>query len=879
MVVIRKRAIASFVSISLIVFFASSSPLAASGRTQNKAIGLPNEAVSKKILENGLVVLTKASSPRDLVAIDVRIKAGSSFEGEYAASGISHLVEHMVFKGTATRGVGAIEREIKSYGGIINGSVSQDFTDYHITVPSGYLKESIALLKDMLLNARFDNAEFEKEKEVIKKEIKMNEDEPSSQLIRLLNDAAYLRHPYKYPPIGYEKMFEKLSRDDAVKYYKRAYLPNRIVIAVVGDVDESMALEEIESEFKDFKQPNYDASSEIMPAEPAQITERRATKEMAVNLYYLGLGFHSTSVLDEDLFAMDVLAMILGRGNNSRLNTSLFKNKKLVQSVTAWNYTPRDPGLFVITAVSDKDNLDKVEEAVMDEIDKVRWGTVSDEEVETAKRMVVSDYIFSLETVESQASDITSNYLLTGNWDFSRRYVDGIQMVTKYDLQRAADKYLRSGNLTSVMLVPTVSKEVQKKDEPQPSKDEVIKEATLINGVKVIVREAHNVPTLSITVAMSGGLAAENEKNNGISNMTARMLLKGTKSRKEDTIEGAIEKLGGSISSFSGFNSFGLNIALLKTDIDEGLDILKDILTNSVFPQDQLERGKTFTIASIKEEDDDIFKRGISLLRKEIFANSPYGLRQLGEEKSVRELERYDLVDFYRTYCVPNNMVISISGDVDSGSLCDKLKKLFLSLKEKKLTEPTREDTKPDKACTKSLEMDKEESLILAGFETIGIKDPDRYPLEVLVSVLSGSSGRLFNELRGKIPFAYTLGCGNKLMLDTGFFVFYVATIKDKIPAARKALFDQIEIIRKSLIDDEELSLAKRELKTKYEDGIQANSFVSSSMALDELYGLGYLNIFNFEKEIEKVTSQDVKRVAEKYFDPDTRAEVIISPK
>jgi len=174
-------------------------------------VEFPKEAVSLKVLGSGLVVLAKECPPRELVSISVKITAGSSLEGEYLGSGISHLVEHMVFKGTKTRPAGAIEKEVKSYGGFINGSTSQDLTDYYITCQSRYFDKALSLLKDMLQNAVFDPAEFEKEKEVILKEINLRDDEPTACLVRILNETAYLEHPYKYPPIGYEAPFRRLA--------------------------------------------------------------------------------------------------------------------------------------------------------------------------------------------------------------------------------------------------------------------------------------------------------------------------------------------------------------------------------------------------------------------------------------------------------------------------------------------------------------------------------------------------------------------------------------------------------------------------------------------------------------------------------------------
>ena len=839
-----------------------------------KKIDLPSEAVYKKVLENGLILLIKESPDRDLVTIDIKIKAGSSLEGEYLGSGISHFVEHMLFKGTKTRKPGDVEREIKSYGGFMNGSTSLDLTSYYITVPSQYAPKALAVLKDLLLNAAFDKKEFDKEREVILKEIKLNADDPQSRLIRQLYRTAYLAHPYRYPPIGYEDAFRALTREDLIKYYNRMYVPNRIVVSVAGRVSAREAAGPIENEFKDFRRSNF--SPDIVEPEPQQIGTRRAEEEIETNLSYLALAFHSTSVLNKDLFAMDVLSMILGRGNNSRLNENLLKNKRLVYSISSWNYTPRYPGLFVVTSILDTNNIASAEKAILDGISDIYRDPIKDEELDTAKRMVLSDYIFSQETVGEQAYQMGENEIMTGNYDFMRSYVDGIQSVTKDDIKRVAREYLSPDNMTVSALVPMGTPGSLKKTAVSAAPDNVIEKVTLQNGVRLLVRQDKTTPTISITAAFPGGLAAENSSNNGISNLTASMMLKGTSRKSESDIKGTIESRGGNVNAFSGFNSFGFNVSILKDDLDIALETLKDVVTDPIFPDRELEREKSIISAMIKNEDDNIFRYGSNTLRKELYGDSPYGMRYLGEESTLSSLKRPDLIGFYKTHCGANNMVISISGDIEKDGVVEKARAAFASMAPNGVVTPQERTVKIETLKSKVIEMKKEESLALMGFITVGIHDEDRYALDVLCSVLSGYSGRLFENMRDKAPLAYALGCDQKLALDTGYLVLHVATTKDLMSETRKALINEVNNIRQRSISADELDHAKRELSTRYEISLQTNDFVSSQSALDELYGLGQKNMFEYVGKIEKVTADDVKRVALKYLDLERYADVVI---
>jgi zinc protease len=253
-----------------------------------------------------------------------------------------------------------------------------------------------------------------------------------------------------------------------------------------------------------------------------------------------------------------------------------------------------------------------------------------------------------------------------------------------------------------------------------------------------------------------------------------------------------------------------------------------------------------------------------------------YGMRYLGEEKTVASLKRDDLVNFYRSYSGANNMVIAISGDIEKDRVIEKVRESLIGVARKDTILPEALPVKIDTLKSKVIEMKKEESLALMGFITTSVRDEDRYALDVLCSVLSGYSGRLFTNLRDRSPLAYALGCDQKLAKDTGYLVLHVATTKDKMSDTRKALITEIGNIRDRAVDENELIRAKRELATRYEISLQANGFVASQSAMDELCGLGQDNLFKYVLKIEKVTAEDVKRVAVKYLDLERYADVVI---
>lgn len=843
-------------------------------RAVDASIGT-DKAVSRKILENGLAIFAAPASGKGVVSISVSIKAGLIYEDNYAGSGISHIVEHMLFKGTSTREAGMVEQEVRQLGGYINGGVSQDMTDITLTIPSSNLQKGLELLKDLLFNAAFAVPELDKEKQVILKEINLYKDDPEHTLANLLNANAYLDHPYKYPIIGYADKLAALTREDMLKYYVRMYVPNRIAVAMVGDIDPLRALTIAAGVFASSGKSDYSYRHSVVD-EPRQIDNRYATAEIDANLAYLAIGFHSTSLTDKDLFALDVLAMILGRGDNSRLNCSLLKDKGIVHSIQCRNFTPRDKGLFTITAVLDRDRIDDAENAIIKEIENIKSG-VMQEEVESAKQMVLADYIFSRQSTASAADDITFSYIMTGSPNFPSVYVDGIRSVTTEDVKAVSEKYLLTSAYTAARVVPKGYKQAEQKA-PFPSTAFPMRRIELSNGLRVILRENRHLPIFSMVAAIGGGVMDETSRNNGISNLTADMMLKGTARRKESEISGAVEARGGYINTFSGFNCFGINLQMLSGDISYALDLVRDILTNATFPQEQLDKERSIILAAIKEEDSDIFSMSLNTLRSALFEGSPYALRYLGNAESVNRISQAEVSDFYASHIAAGNIVIGLSGDFDSDEIIGRIRGMYADIK--KGPSNLRKVELPPLGQTKKLTVkaDKEEALILLGFRTTGTLSADRFCLDIIQSVMSGFSGRLFKSARQDTPLSYTLGCIQKMAFDAGYFVFYVATTEDHVHEARAILLSEIEKLRRDGVTAGELSLSKGLITTQYYIRMQTNEFFAQNSSFDELYGIGYDDLYRYIERVEAVSVDDVSRIVNKYFDLKSCVELVIMP-
>lgn len=849
------------------LFFAvSATVLYAEGRTG------PYE---KQILDNGTTIVTKYMPDSSLVAIQIRVLSGLSNEGKYAGSGISHCLEHLIFAGTDSSTANEITKQIKAMGGIINGATGLDSAEYSITVPKENFDKALNLLSEMVMAPVFSDEEVAKEKDVILKEIKLGKDDPSSRNMELLFGQAYKDSVYRYPVIGYPERFSALTREDIMGYHKAAYSSDRIVVGIAGGVPSDKVLISAERIFSRFKRGTSWWPSGN-PEEPAQLEPQSASYPADVSIGYISIGFHTTSLYSPELYSGDVLSLLLGEGNDSRIYKRLVKEKQLLYSVSSINYTPRYPGLFIISGIGDPGKLEDAKKEIFAVIEELRTAKNIDEELAKAKNAVISEYYHAHEKVEDVASSLTTSQLMTGDPAFFEKYVDGVRDIGRDDVQAMIAKYMRPNNSTTAFLLPRGYRAPKEAvPEEEASQDEE-KSFTLDNGLRVYIKQRSRLPIVAVAFAVPGGLRSETEANNGISGITSSLLLKGAKKFKENDIVPAIEKMGGTISSFSGFNSMGIAMSLLSKDLSSAMNIFEAVIKDPTFPAEELEKSKSKALASLKEQESDIFESGMNQLRAVIYKDHPYGMNSLGSPESIKAFSRDDIIGFYKERAAPERAVLSIVGDVDIERTAAEITKRFGNWQAETAAIET-EAVKPLKSkVVKDIKMRKEQSLVLVGFDGVTISDERKYSLSMISSILSGSDGLLFYSLRQSEGLTYASGALSVPGVDGGYFALYAATTEANVDKVRKTVFDMIGKVAVGDITDEEIISAKSNLISQYETSMETNSSMAMATALDELYGLGFDNYKYIPGKISKVGREEIKNSAKVFLDPNACAVVTI---
>lgn len=835
-------------------------------------------AQDTKTLENGLRVIIKEDHRNPIVVFSVFIDVGSAWEGDYLGSGISHLTEHMLFKGTAKYPTGTIENILHKYGGKIDGFTSYDYTGYRITILKEHKDIALDILKEMLTRPAFDKQELKKEMAVIEREMDLGKDDPGRRVSRLTFSNAYIAHPYKIPVIGYKENFKRLGRDDLIDFFNANYAPENIVIAVVGDIEKEDALKEIEHLFGGT--PRGKNKSIVLPEEPQQIAQNLSEEALDIDGAYLNIAFHSTSLLDRDLHAMDLLSFILGDGEGSMLNEELRIKQPLVLAITAYNYTPKDPGLFVISSVLKEESIKNAMDEILKVIDDVKENGVSDEDLLKAKNNFLAGYIYQKETIGSQADDFATAELLTGNPEFFEFYVERIKSITREEIQRSAKRYLTKDNMTIAIVSGSGNALAPGSEDSLQKEERRIKKITLENKLPVLISEDHTLPIVAISLLFKAGVRIETEENNGISGLTSTMFIDGTMSMPREEIVKFYESRGMAVSAYSGNNSVGILVKCLKEHVEDALSLASELCMSPSFPENELKREKAELISAIEMQDNQIFNHGHRLLKKLLFKTHPYGFQAIGTIDSVARLERQDLADLHKGIASADNMVLGVSGDCNANEIEDLVKKYFSAIPSgtNNILSPEKEALIKRKR-TQIIETDKEQSLVLIGFHGVDIYNKDRYALEIMVNMFSGQSGIFFKSIRGKQGLSYSTGAFHAPGIDPGYIVLYTLTSKQNIDKVKEIMLKETAMFVKKGAAEEDIQKSKNYLKAMRQIEMQTNASFIFGVSLDELYGLGYDNYKNYNKIIDSVTKEDIKRAAKRFLTLDRCAILILEGK
>lgn len=824
-------------------------------------------------LNNGQTVVIQEVKNNPIVTIDTWIKTGSIDEDD-SNNGVAHFLEHLFFKGTTNLDPGEFDRILETKGAITNAATSKDFTHYYVTIPSKDFDLAMQLHADMMLHPLIPRNEMEKERKVVLEEISKDLNAPTRVMQENLNSMLYTNHPYKRKVIGKSEIIETITRDKVLNFYNAHYSPSNMVTIVIGDVDSAHALERVKEVFNaDYKKQTKNIYLKELPL----TKQKKKVEYLDTESGYMVIGFRGVPIDEKDSYALDVLATILGDGRSSVLNQVLKEKKRIVSSVDAGNSTFRDDGIFYVMADFEPAKCQVVQKTIFDEINKIQKSGVTDEQLTLAKNIIERNTYYSRESITNIATEIGYTVALTNDIKFYDNYLCNIKSVTKDDVKRVAEKYLGINKSAVSIILPKDAKEIPVSDITKPSGSaEFISENSetqkykLSNGATLLYTPNTVNDIIAISIDAKGGQLIE--KKSGTSKLTASAMMKGTKNYSSLELSQVLEDNGIKISPSTRADAFSISVLTTKDEYDKTLELLNEVVNNATFDDFEIEKVKSDKLSAIKRSKDIPLQRAVEEYRDLIYQNTPYSISSKVLEKNIPNITRDDIVEYYNNVFNPENLVISINGNIDKDKTIKELNNIFNKTGDCSSFNYTDYDSRISPITSPRTTVQNmpttETAWILLGWQTNGVLNQKDYAaLQVIDSILgSGMSSRMFKDLREQEGLAYQLGSGYSPNVLRGSFMLYIGTNPATLEKAKKGLFEEITRLKTEYVGDKELQDAKDKLIGNYIISLETNLDKASNTGWYEASTRGYEFKDNYQELINSVTDSDIIEVANKYF-------------
>ncbi len=822
----------------------------------------------------GLDTIFDSTPDSAVISAQIWVETGSMHESALAGSGISHLLEHMVFKGTDRFSGEALSQEVQAAGGQWNAYTSFDRTVYYIDGPAESLDLFLSALMEMVFRPSFPEEEFEKEKDVIRREIAMGLDDPDSVSSQLLFRTFYQHDHRRHPVIGHRHLFDALTYEQMKTYHHARYQVENCFLVLSGGFDQVDAHNIIKRELEKGLRPPREFPI-TLPSEASQLGERRNSASFAVPTSQLSWSWPVPALDHPDAPALELLSTILGGGRSSSLYQTIREDKELALQIGAYTWIPpRGPGMFSVYAEADPSLEKELEHEISAQIHQLAGDDLT-APMARALRQISSAQFKTLASASGRASDLASNWHTTRHLDHTRDFLVTLKKVTEGDVRRVLQKYLLPEKLTATRLIPDKIEKTQNQQYTETAAGK-ISEHTLSNGIRVILQYDPKVPVVYGQAVLKAGSLTETKNTAGINSLLASLLLKGTKSRNALEISETLENLGANLRPGSGNNTFAVSSYCLRDDLAEVLSLMGDILSEPTFPSDAIERERATHIAQVKEIIEDPANSAFRTLRSRLWNEHGYGIPGSGTLESLDQISRMDLAAHHAKYFVGKNMVIALFGDLDPEKTLTTLEKTFAKIPAQNVVHELPQIQ--SQAGSYSLTLEKEQAVLAIGYPGLSADDPRRYALELIDSWCSDMAGPLFTRIREELGLAYYVSSTTFLGLNTGLAAFYLGTAPEQLELAQRELQGQIDQLRDTEIPEEILNRVKANAKAREALRNQNPGTRARMASLDVLLGQEADQHLKLSQRLDQITPQEVHQLAQELFQPEKAMIVTVSP-
>ncbi|HEU4594104.1 MAG TPA: pitrilysin family protein [Pyrinomonadaceae bacterium] len=662
-----------------------SNALPASAQTGAAASGsVPQIQFEKYTLPNGLQVILHVDRKLPVVHVNQWFHVGSKNE-RAGRSGFAHLFEHMMFQGSKNASKEYFQyveaAGANLFEGGVNGTTSQDRTNYFATVPSGNLEnllwvesDRLATLPDALTKEKLDN-----QRDVVKNERRQGlENVPYGRWFKLVMENSYpSRHPYANDVIGVHEDLTAASLDDVRDFFKTYYTPNNLSLVIAGDFDPAEAKRLVEKYFGTIPAgPALDRPAKGVPKMDGEKVVEVSDRVPQERTYF---AWHTPAFFDAGDAELDLASSILTDGLSARLNKTLVYDKQLASDVTSFQWSRQLTGTFIVWATARPGaSLQQVEQIVTDEIARLAKDGPTAAELNRAKTKWEFGFVTGLERIGGfggKADRLNQYNTFLGEPDKFEEDFMRYRNATAESVRATVARWLNTRDRLLVRFRPEKSGResqvaVERSKEPplggdKPFNAPEVKSAKLENGLEVLVVERRDLPKVAVTLATRAGGVQDPAGKEGLADLTVQTIRRGTKTRQALEIEDALGDLGTGVGGFSGYESSRLGMEVLKRNLTPALDIFADVARNPAFPASEIDREKKQRLDALSQEAQDPNAVATRVAQMLAFgADHPYGRPVRGLPSTVQNITREDLARFHEANWKPGSSALVFVGDV-----------------------------------------------------------------------------------------------------------------------------------------------------------------------------------------------------------------------
>ena len=846
-----------------------------------EALGAGNTLVR---LKNGMSVLVREDDRFPLVNIRILVHAGSAYETP-AQAGISHVLEHMVFKGAGDpgpgqMGTGEVARRIEAAGGSLNAGTSFDHTTYYVEVPDQAWKLGLATVVDMTLKPTLDPKELESEKEVVLAELKRGEDSPDTMLFHTVQRMLWKNTSYEWPVIGFPGTVRAVTSQSMRAYIAPLYQPQNMLLCVVGRVKAAEVLAEAERLLGGLAN-----TSQLTP--PVPFAAPRAAEadgpQLTVvpgpwNKLHLALAFPAPDFLSAKMAGLDVLAQVLGGDSTSRLYRKFKYDRRLVDSISVGSSNLERSGVLMVGAVLDADKLPEFWEALVTELAAFDPASITGQELARARTNIEAGLFLTKETISGLAGKITHQYAFEGGPQGEANYLQGIASVDRAQLTALYREFFRPERLSVAALTPkgvTVETgpllavlnkrwpaKTTAKGEAEAATAKAIRQVSLPGGGTLVFQPDHTLPYTALSLAWPGGDGLLAPAEQGLAALTASMLGRGTKKLSANQLEDFLADRASSLGANAGTETFSVSAKFPSRFSADMLGLVRQTLTSPAFAQKELARAREDQLNAIKHSEDQPISLLFRNLSGILFASAPQNYKRLGLAESVAKMTEAQAKGFWARQS-REPFVLSVCGEFDEAQVTA----FALALEQELRVQPKAYAIKtpawnPKARKTLTLKGRKQSHLLVV-FPAPGREDLETSTrLSVLRAILAGQSGLLFRDLRDRQGLGYTVTAFMSQGKHAGYMAFYIATDPDKVPQALEGFRKAARDIGAQALPEAELARAKNLLSGEYYQDRQALLARSGEAAGALVQGYERDMERQLVERAQKLSAEDVRSAA-----------------